>query len=115
MKLLQKIRVTTNNGKKTKEELIGKPRPVVDNVAEVLLDRSEKNTSEKELKKIIGIKTIDTWQEVKTIQKVNAIDLEKIKKSELLKYIEDNNIQLTDGFKDLGIKELRELVQKNGI
>ncbi|TDQ27635.1 hypothetical protein [Tenacibaculum caenipelagi] len=106
MKTIQKIKITVRNGKEEKRETIGNPRPVVDNVAEELISKGEKATSEEELKKIKGLRILDIWEES---EKEEEFNVDNANGDKLKKYAKENNIDLGEATK---VADIREVVKE---
>lgn len=74
MKPLQKVKVTVENGKVTKEENIGKQRAVADSIAEDLLIQSEELLNKDNLSKLKGVKILTVWKEGKSLKQTKKTE-----------------------------------------
>lgn len=106
MKTIQKYKLKINKGKQEQKTEVGSPRPVVDSVAEELIRKGLLESSKEELEKIKGVKVIEIWEEV---EEGNVFDLKTAKKDELLKFAEENEVDLGEASK---VDEIREAIKQ---
>ena len=109
MKDLKHSKLTFEDGKQTKEEVLVESKPIMDSVADNLVIDSEQAI--KKAKESKGIKIIEVWEEVENPKRKksdeNEFDVQTATKPKLIAYAEENEIDLGDAKK---VDEIRAAI-----